>query len=233
LSVPLGYDVHVSAQLGKLLGRHPVFDLVVQSGIAHGLLGGFWYAATLFYFWVKGAGAGAGWVRTRVLTVFAGVGIAIILALLAANVVSWPPPSQKILGAIFPSYLMGNFNANSFPSVSTAMYTAVALGVYTLRPLTGSFLLAGIPVLIAFPRIYVGGHYLTDVVVGFVLGVIGFVIARATLARHLERHVQAVFATAGSWRIVGEVLVFIAIWQIAVEFKEVIWLKRAIPALLR
>jgi undecaprenyl-diphosphatase len=230
MRLPPEYDLQIAAYLGKFLGRHPLFDLTVQSGIGHRILGGFWYAAALFYFWATGATDGK--VRTRVLTTFAGVAITIGLSLIAARLIRWPPPIQQGWSGEFPDYLTGNFNTSSFPSLSTAMYTSVALGVYSLNRLTGRTLLVGIPILVALPRMYVGGHYATDVLVGFALGTLGFIVARVGLEDRIRRRAEPLFADK-IWRPVGEVLVFFVIWQLTVEFNEVIWMKRVLALLFR
>jgi membrane-associated phospholipid phosphatase len=233
MSFPPAYDVEVASYLGRFLGRHPLFDLCVQSGIGHNVLGGLWYAATLFYFWVKAAGNRGSATRTKILVIFVGILVAIGLAVAAGALLSWAPPSRLLLGRTFPDYLAANLNSNSFPSYSTAVYTALALGVFYLNPLAGALLLIGIPGVIALPRMYIGGHYLTDVLGGCVLGAIGFIAARTLLERSIIRRLEPVFDRGGWSRVAGEILVFIAIWQLAVEFNEVIWLKRSIPVLLR
>jgi membrane-associated phospholipid phosphatase len=233
MSFPPAYDVEVASYLGRFLGRHPLFDLFVQSGIGHNVLGGVWYATTLFYFWVKAAGGGDSRMRTKMLVIFAGILVAIGLAVPAGALLSWPPPSRLLLGHTFPDYLAANLNSNSFPSYSTAVYTALALGVVYLSRLTGALLLGGIPVVIALPRMYIGGHYLSDVLAGCVVGVVGFVAARTLLESSVIRRLDPVFDRGGWSRVAGEVLVFVAIWQLAVEFNELIWLKRAISVLLR
>lgn len=233
MSLPLQYDVHVSACQGKVLGQHPLFDLVVQSGIAHGLLAGFWYAAALFISGSKAQVQGAEWVRTCVLTVFAGRELRLLFR-------RWPQSSsrgrhharqssapvsrtiRRVISIPIPS-----------PSFSTAIYTVVALGVYSLDRITGTLLLLGIPLLIALPRIYVGGHYPTDVLSGCVIGVVGFVVARSVLERRIIRPIVSLFENCRWSRALREMLVFIAIWQVAVEFNEVAWVQRAIPVLLK
>jgi len=208
-------------------------DLAVQSGINHHVLGGLWYSSALFYFWVTGENIAERKIHTRVLTILIAIVIGIMLALVATSLVSWSPPSWHILQPTFPKYMALNINSNSFPSYSTTVYTAVAVGIYTLDRLTGFALLAGIPVVIALPRLYVGGHYLTDIVVGAALGLLGFALAYATFENLLKTRIEFAFARPRWRRVVGETLVFIAIWQITVEFEEVLWIKRAIPVLLR
>ena len=202
-----------------------MFDLAVQSGIAHHFLGGLWYAAALFYCWMKGATASP--IRTRVLTTLAGLAIAIVLSMIATMLIQWPPPISPARSGDFPDYLTGNLNPSSFPSFSTAVYSSIAFGVYTLHRFIGSLLLAGIPILVALPRMYVGGHYATDVLVGFGLGSAGLSVAIVFVEDLVRKYVEPLFVH-NVWRPTAETLVFITIWQIAVEFNEVIWAKRVV-----
>lgn len=220
-------------RLAKLLGRYPIFDLGVQSAIRHHLFGGFWFGACLFVFWTLGARPGGDTVRRRVLTILIGSTGAIVLALVLGGLFSWLPPSlNPVLTHYYPSYLLENINVNSFPSQSTALYAAVAAGIFSLNKAVGSALWVGVGVLVSLPRLYVGGHYPTDVFVGVLLGVLGYFAVRTWLEPRLDRYIDWIFRQATWPCILGEFVVFVWILQIAVEFSEFVWVRGGLERII-
>lgn len=230
---PTRSDIWLATLLAHCLGRHPLFDFTVQNGIRLNLLGGFWYAAALFVVWVQGRHPGKEPMRRRVLTTLLGSLIAIQLTVLAATVIAWPPPAHNpSLALLYSQYVGPDSNTNSFPSQSTALYAAVAAGVYSLHRFAGWLLCAGLLLLVAFPRMYEGGHYASDVLAGLGLGLTGYAGARylfePTLVRYLDRAFQA-----GAWlQVVAEVGVFAWILEVAVEFRDVAWIRDCVKYLL-
>jgi undecaprenyl-diphosphatase len=100
--------------------------------------------------------------------------IAILLMLVAQALVVWPPPiHHPSVSGLYPRYIYTNPEGSSFPSQSVTLYASLAAGIYSLHRATGRFLWAGVVVLVGLPRIYVGGHYPSDVFGGIILGVAG------------------------------------------------------------
>jgi membrane-associated phospholipid phosphatase len=230
---PPRFDVWLITQLARLLGRHPVLDLLVQRGIEHHVLGGLWYAAALFLLWTMGARSGEPHTRRRILTILLGSTLAGALTLLAAAVICWPPPANyPPLAHFYPDYLDPNPNTNCFPSQSTAVYAAVAAGIYSLRKRLGALLWLGIALLVALPRMYVGGHYLSDVLVGLLLGLAGYGFAAAVLEDRLVPALEKAADRLGWFRVLGEFVVFLWILEVAVEFDDVLWVKHGVVLVL-
>ena len=223
---PTNFDLRSTTYLAKLLGRYPLFDLAIESAIRHHVLGGFWFAACLFILWGQAARPGGQELRRRILTIIFGSLVAIALTFLAGDFVSWLPPSRHPgLAHLYPEYLTPNTNINSFPSQSTALYTAVAVGVFSFRRAMGSALLAGVLVLVSLPRLYLGGHYPTDVLVGLILGFVGYFGARIFLERSLASRLERLFEKENWLRILGDIFVFLWILQVAVDFREAVWIR--------
>jgi len=63
--------------------------------------------------------------------------------------------------------------------------------------------------------------------VGFGLGSAGLSVAIVFVEDLVRKYVEPLFVH-NVWRPTAETLVFITIWQIAVEFNEVIWAKRVV-----
>jgi membrane-associated phospholipid phosphatase len=231
---PSHFDIRILTALARFLGRYPLLDRAVQSAIGHNALGGFAYAAALFVFWVEGLRAASEKTRLRVLTTLLGSALAIGFTIVAEKMASWPPPANNpLLASLYVNHFDQNPNTNSFPSQSTALYSTVAAGIYSLcRPL-GAALWVGIPLIIVLPRLYVGGHYLSDVVAGFTLGVIAYYISRYLLGTAVVRRVEPFFERSNQLRILREFLVFCWILQVAVEFRDAVWIKNCLSYLLR
>jgi hypothetical protein len=120
---------------------------------------------------------------------------------------------------------MENINSNSFPSQSTAVYAAVAAGIFSLHKIVGLILWVGVGLIVALPRLYLGGHYPSDVLVGSVLGLLGYFCARTFLEPSLSPYLERLFGQSSWPRVAEELVVFVWILQTGVEFREVVWIK--------
>ena len=229
---PTPIDIWIVTNLARLLGRFPIFDRGIQSAVGHHVLGGFWFAASLFVIWMQAARGGHTGERRRILTILLGSVLASVLVLVTSMLVVWPSPNQHpTLSRLFPRYLYDNPNHTSFPSASTALYSCVALGVMSVRRRRGWTLLASVVLLVALPRMYVGGHYLSDVVAGLVLGLVSYIGARCLLEARVVPVAERFLSEESRFRVLGELLVFAWIWQVAVEFREVVWGKNSLEYL--
>lgn len=229
---PSQLDIWVATILASMLRRHMFLDVAILSAIRHNILGGFWFAAALFVFWLQATRANSQKIRLRIMTILVGSILTMFLTLLASSAISWPPPIfQRDLSNLFPDYFDRNPNINCFPSQSTALYATIAIGMYSLDRLTGILLWIAVPVLVALPRMYVGGHYLTDVVVGVLLAGLGYAGARYGLESRVISRLDAYLEGSMSLRTARDVLVFVWILQVAVEFREIVWFKRGLEML--
>lgn len=234
MTSPSTLDLWIAENLIEFLGRHELFARSVQSAIRHNLLGGIWFAAAIFLLWVEGGRSGAPELRRRVLSTIVGSGLAILLTLPATALVSWPPPNwHPELRARFPLYLDRNPNPNSFPSQSTAAYTAIAAGVLSVRRRMGGLLLLTAALGVGFPRMWVGGHYLSDVLAGLALGLLGCLVALRLAEPGLVFRLETWLDAGPRRKLIREGFVFLCILQIAVGFREIVWLRESLPVLLR
>ena len=230
---PTRFDIWIITNLAKFLGRYPLFDLGVESAIRHNVFGGICFAGCIFIFWMQGARPGGQRVRQRVLTILFGLLMTIVLSLLSSELASWLPPSRNpTLAHFYPPYLMENTNSNSFPSQSSALYAAVAAGIFSLNKVVGSALWVGVGLIVGLPRLYVGGHYPSDVLVGSILGLLGYFCARTFLEPSLSPYLERLFEQKTWPRVVGELIVFAWILQTGVEFREVVWIKNILQRAL-
>lgn len=227
-------DLWIVRQLAQFLGRSPRFDLLIQSAVVHNLLGGFWYGAALFVFWVRRTHAEQEATRRRILTTLLGTLLAILLMILAEKLISWPPPlHHPSLAHLYPRYIYLDPGASSFPSQSTTLYAAVAAGIWSFHKRAGWLLWIGVVFLVGLPRIYLGGHYPTDVVAGIVIGLAGYGVARRLFEPKLVSCAERELSHGGWREGIIELMVFAWILLVATEFRDLVWLGKLTSALLK
>jgi hypothetical protein len=228
-TVPTQFDLHSAVALAGYLGRHPLFDHCVDSALQHHVLGGIPFAATFFYFWTQAEREHREDNLRRLITILLGSLVAIALALLAARMISWlPPQRQPGLAHLYPSYLVPDVNTNSFPSDSTALFTSIAAGLVSLDLVTGVVMLLAVPLIISLPRMYVGGHYVTDVLAGLLIGFMGYGISRVAFDRDFSKQILKTGSQPHYPRLLLETCVFLWILEVAVGFREGVWIVSAV-----
>lgn len=231
---PTSFDLWFNLHLSGLIGKSRAFDIAVGEAIDHNLLGGYGYGAVLFFYWIRGSQAGGEKVQGRFLRIVLTSLIAIPLMLGTSHLISRVPPgTNPALAGHYPSYVYTNEDSNSFPSYSTTLYTAIAVGTYALDEAAAWFLGLGVIFLVGLPRIYVGGHYPTDVLAGMVLGMASYFMARAVPESRLQALWKRLFGEkTWSW-IVGQVLVYSWLLNVCDEFRQSKWLASRLTHILR
>jgi membrane-associated phospholipid phosphatase len=223
---PTPLDTWLARVLAEVVSAHKQFALAVESGIRHTVFGGLWFGAVLFILWIRSERDGRAEYRRRILTILAGSVAAGALALAAGYLISWPPPIRDHdLVRLFPSAMQSNPNTNCFPSVSTAAYGSIAAGVYSLHKTTGWGLWVLVAIFIALPRMFVGGHYLTDAMVGAGLGLLGYAAAKYLLEAKVISKLDFFADRQPLAQLALRLLMFVWIVQVTVEFREVTWAK--------
>ena len=106
-----------------------------------------------------------------VLSLIFGV---IVTNLLLKNIVARPRPFAEI-EALIP--LIAKPTDFSFPSGHTTASFAVALVMFRMLPKKIGIPAVVLAALVAFSRLYLGVHYPTDVLVGFVVALVGSLLA--------------------------------------------------------
>jgi undecaprenyl-diphosphatase len=144
------------------------------------------YAAAQSYFW-KGeilmALFWAAWFRKRASEAI--VQEALVATLLAcvlglgigrALVSTLPYRARPIDSPVFQynvPYPVDHSNAHdwsSFPSDHAILFVALAAGIYCAWRFAGAIAIVYVAVVVCFPRLYLGYHYLTDILAGALIG---------------------------------------------------------------
>jgi membrane-associated phospholipid phosphatase len=224
-TLPTAIDLWLAGKLAGFQSGHPQLTLLVQGAIDHSILGGLWFGAALFILWIQAAKGNRREIRARMFTILVGSILAILLGLIARALISWPPPARyPNLSIFFPGYLRAYTGNNSFPSLSTALYGSLAMGIYSLHKPTGRLLWILVAVCVALPRMYVGGHYMTDVLAGLLLGLFGYTISRYFLEVRLISKSESLLESRPYLQFLADLLVFIWVVEVIVEFRDVPWL---------
>jgi membrane-associated phospholipid phosphatase len=226
---PTAFDLWFLTAMFGLLGKRPVFDLAVQSAVRHNVLGGIWFAAVLFVYWSASERQDSR--RLRLLTTLLGCIMAILLGEGLNCIFERMPPNRSPGLFVYPEYMADNPNTNCFPSMSAAVYAAVAAGIGSLSRAVGWLSWAAVVILIAIPRMYLGGHYPSDIFAGIACAWLGYWIA-LHLQPTYEGHVQR-WLGADAPRLALTVLVFAWILQVGVEFRDAAWLRHSLDVLIK
>jgi membrane-associated phospholipid phosphatase len=144
---------------------------------------GTWLFALFFYRFWSISDSEQPYRRGILFRALAALTVAFLLTLAVRPWIKWPSPLRNPeFQGLFPQYLWGGGTQNCFPSHSTLVYFAVALGFWPLRKSLSVFLAAFALLAVSLPRVYLGGHYPIDVLFSCLL-------------------ILGVFAAASVWKV--------------------------------
>jgi membrane-associated phospholipid phosphatase len=163
------------------------------------LVSSFIIAAIFYHYWQIGDERTL-WRRRHLIGIIVACVIAVSVTGIIRPWLHWPSPSRaEGFRDLFPAYLWGTGNENSFPSHSTLVYILVAFGFWPLSRTISILSAVFVLVCVSLPRIYVGGHYPIDVLATLPLAVavllpVSLWAADSELANTLVR-----LFSAGGW----------------------------------
>ena len=193
------------------------------------LVSGFVFAAATYYFWSLRDDRSE-WRRARILEAIAACIAAVIFTLALRPFVGTLPPCRTPgFQELFPPYLWRFGSGNSFPSHSTLVYFVMAAGLWPLSRKCSAILCAWVLLAVSLPRVYVGGHYPTDVLASVVMALAFLWLAwRAGESRWGIRSLDRI-AMSGSWI---ELAIFFWLFELGEGFRGsgelVIWIVRKV-----
>lgn len=223
LLVPvINWDHAVSLWFNSYAGHTPALDRFVYNLADSALLKGGLFMAVFWWLWFKQDEA-ITQRRQTILTALAGaiiaIGVARVLQLMLPfrerplhnDGLNLTPPT-----VVNPDTLDG---WSSFPSDHAVLFFALAFAVWRLHRTLGVFAFLWSSVAICLPRVFLGYHYVTDILVGAVIGIVIMLAAFAILRPRLlaqpllrweKAHATSFYCAA-----------FIASLQLAVLFQDV------------
>lgn len=222
LTPVIGWDHAISLWLNGFAGSNPTLDRFVYNIADSALLKGGLFMAFFWWLWFKRDDSSTQR-RQTILTALAGAIVAIAVARILQltlpfrarplhnDALHLTPPT-----VVNPDTLDG---WSSFPSDHAVLFFALATAVSRLNRPLGAFAFLWSGLAICLPRVFLGYHYATDILVGAVTGILIMQIAFAVfrprllaqpLLRWEKAHATSFYCAA-----------FIASLELAVLFQDV------------
>jgi membrane-associated phospholipid phosphatase len=171
---PLFYEFNYRL-LALLFRLFPLTDArmnLAQFFIENRLVSGWLFAAACYVFWSI-RDERTDWRRAKILEASAACVTAAVLMLAVRPFIGALPPSRAPeYQQLFPPYLWDFGSGNSFPSHSTLVYLSMAAGLWPINRKISAILSAWVFLAVSLPRVYIGGHYPTDVLGSIVIAAI-------------------------------------------------------------
>jgi membrane-associated phospholipid phosphatase len=187
-------------------------DILSQNALVNGFI----YAAMVFLYWHFSGDKDQGRAERIMLTILIGTVIGALGSLALQQVIGWPPPAfYPPLKSVYALHSPLSPNSNSFPSDSAMLYSTVAFGMAAWSRKLSMALLGWLLIFIAPIRIFVGGHYPSDILAGVFLGFCSLQVARA-LVRTLPR----IESLASSQATIFRLILFLWLFEIGNEFAD-------------
>jgi membrane-associated phospholipid phosphatase len=213
------------------LARDPRLGALIEFISNSRLLTGTVFIAVYWYFWFDNRSRDNTEARRVVLAGIAAGVLAVIVARVLADLLPYrtrplidPPPGFRM-----PTYI-GDYEAwSSFPSDNAAFVFALSLVLYKLAPrITAALTVYGF-VAVCIPRITLGLHYPSDILVGAVVGTVAaWICERCVRGKAVDRLLGFSQRHAG-W-FYG--LSFVVTLELAEKFDDVRNTARAVSSLL-
>lgn len=192
-------------------------DILSQAPLVNGLV----YAVPLFLLWHSADPELRLLGHRMMLTILVGTMIGVLGSLLLQLRIRRPPPAAnpalaRVFAFSFREYFRVHPNPNSFPSDSAMLYSTVAFGLAAWSHGLSIGLLAWLFILMAPAKVFVGGHYPTDILAGVLLGFISY-----RLADYVMMNSPHLGALASNQSRPLTVALFAWLFEIGNEFRDV------------
>jgi undecaprenyl-diphosphatase len=202
----LSVDADVAVLLNEAARQTPNLDKILVYLATANILKGGVMMVVVWWLWFQRSGEIAER-RIRILCTLTGLVIAItgaraltICAPFRPRPIHAPGLSLSVPFGIDPSYLG---KLSSFPSDHAALFIALTVGLFYISWRMGVAALVYTLIIIVFPRLYLGLHYVSDMIVGGFIGLLVIYLVQLTRVRQLigrigltlmEHHPSAFYA---------------------------------------
>jgi membrane-associated phospholipid phosphatase len=202
----LHWDVVALLGINALTGNW-LIDWTIQFVAQNKLLNGTVFVAAYWYYWFGGGSCDTVKARRVALAGLVSCLLAIVIARALADLLPFRmrPMLDTVSGFRFPAVPVSDDYEewSSFPSDKAAFVFALSFGLYTIAPRVSIALAAYGAVAICLPRVWLGVHYPSDVLVGAAIGAAAaWICEKFIKGRPVDRLValaerrQALFYTA-------------------------------------
>jgi undecaprenyl-diphosphatase len=171
------FDSSAALAIDSLVGKWPNFDRTMEFVVGNDLIQGSVAASIFWWYWVRtGTEATVRLTRERLITTLFASIVAIIAgrSLAVALPFRIRPRWEPTLGYIIPSEPDPNVfvNWSSFPSDHAILFAALATGFCFISARVGVVVFLYYLLVGAFPLMFLGYHYPTDIIAGSMIGVL-------------------------------------------------------------
>lgn len=224
----IGLDRDAVAWLNQFSGRLPELDRWISFAAFSDLLKGAIPVTALCWLWFAGDGERRDGRRRAIASLLLLVVVALTVNRAVASALPHTPrPLQALAGSFDPPGQLDprTFSElSSFPSDHAVLFIALSTGVLGLSVSLGSLLLGHALVIVLLPRVYLGLHWPTDILIGAAAGAVVASLATRTHLRDWlggpllaweSRHGASFYA-----------LGFLLCWQLATLFDPIVRLAR-------
>lgn len=227
-----GLDEAFFELLGTISRRSYAFDMLVYEISDNALIKGGTVAALLWWCWGR---QGREQDSLAAMKVIVGALIAVAVGRILQMAL---PYRVRPMHADLPEFTLpygvdtsGLVGWSSFPSDHAVLFFALAVGIRYFHRGAGAVAFVWAAVIVCLPRIYMGLHYLTDVLVGMVVGIaIMEICLRMPLPDRIQRFAGALhYRHSGLMHAVG----FLVTFQIATLFNDARLFAGSIAEILR
>ncbi|MEM7702372.1 MAG: phosphatase PAP2 family protein [Pseudomonadota bacterium] len=225
-------DDKISMWLGQYLRQWPLFDETILMISSSHLVKGAALCSILVYIWShvpKGAlDNGRAKQFDNRLTIIAALISSVFaeaLALVLSKTLEFrlrpflEPELQMDVPDRLLDFAASMSTGSSFPSDHAVLFAAMVTGIFMVSRSLGLFAALYSIVFIAFPRVYLGLHYTSDIVVGALIGVI-CAVAGVTLLRQVSLMRLPVQLTYSHQALIAP-LSFLFVFQVATMLEDI------------
>jgi undecaprenyl-diphosphatase len=167
-------DVAVYTYLNSFAGGD-ILDRVVREEEGNQLIKGGVFLASYWYFWFR-PGPRQKQQRVQILTLILALLASIVAARILADILPFrvrPMFDHALPHGTFAVPISPDMeNWSAFPSDMAAYFVGLAVGVFLLSRAAGVPLLLFAAIWVCGPRLYIGLHYLSDIVAGAALSIL-------------------------------------------------------------
>lgn len=171
----ISLDYKIINLLHQFSKTSPAFTDLMQLFSNNDFLNGGLIVSLLWFFWFHNDDDQTH-KREQIVIAIIGTLIAIIIGRLLTNILPFRlrPVLNPHLVQFYPNPLVANSMRleTSMPSDHAVMFYALATGIFYISKKIGILAFLYVSVVICFPRVYLGLHYGTDILVGAVIGII-------------------------------------------------------------
>ena len=209
--------------VNQFVGRWPWFDLAVYHVSGSEFLKGIAIVTVYWYFLFAHARQETEpkevEARATLLTVLILVVPAMVVARALARMLPYRerPFFDPALHFQWPYHVDADqfIRWSSFPSDHAALFSALAMGLYFRSKRVGLAMFVYVLLVTFFPRIYMGYHWPTDILAGFVLGIL---VAYVALIPTVKRWSKWLYEECNKYSGVYAALLFLLTYEIGTLF---------------